>query len=392
MRRLKTKLLFFLTFTLILASIFLSFLIVKEQRGQQKPQSETFHKEAARIASTCFTQKGNDCYSEEFKALAKTKGLFFAEHTLYKLWDLDKTTRRCHILAHVIAKEATRQNPEKWEEYLQNVNYTTCSAGFLHGVMEAHIGDDADLKVNANFINDLCFKGDFYKKQNCVHYMGHLLMIDYGGDVRLALDGCEGINEGLYRRCYTGVFMEDSFPLALVEHGLRRELPNRQNPEFTKTQEKRCRGFEGDLAVACWTDMGENYGVLYDDPQKVYDACFGAPNRSERTECFLKAAGLFAIHPAYSTDHKLVGICAPGIHNDDLYKNCIGRMISSVLYYSPNFSERAAKLCSSVGEKGREECFSQVKKQIEMIASQAGGDKAEFCKSLSDDHKDLCIN
>ena len=379
-------LIFLIFFSLFISGIFL-YLIIEEQRGSQ---GERYHQEAIRIYEECLTPQDANCYEKKFKELARARGLDFAEQTLYKLWDLDETTRRCHVIAHTIAKEAVRENPEKWKDYFKNVNYSTCSTGFLHGVMEAHIGDDPDFELNSKVINELCFDtDDFYRKHNCVHFTGHLFMVQYEGDMKHALDGCEGVNEDLTKRCYTGVFMEDSFPLALVEHGIRSKLPNRQGSDFIAKQEARCTQYEGDRAISCWTDMGENYGVFFDNPQKVYDSCSKTPSGATMKNCFMKATGLFAIHPAYSTNEKLIGICLPAKNDENLFRSCIGNMISSLLYYSPNFSERGVKLCSSLDGSYGNSCFDQLKRQIAFIA----GDELErekFCRRLSPKHKYLC--
>ena len=360
----------------------------KNAKSLQKDSVE----EAARIRISCKTNNKENCYEERFKELVGKNGFIFAQETLYKLWDLDPSTRRCHLLAHAIAGEATRLNPEKWKEYIDNVDYTVCSAGFLHGVMEAHIGDDLSFKLDSSKINELCLAdGEFYKKQNCVHYMGHLLMLEHSGKINVSLDGCEGISEGLYRRCYTGVFMEDSFPIGLVEHNFRDKLPNRKDISFVNKQRDRCLEFSRDRAVACWTDMGENFDVFYNNPKKVYEACLQAPVDIEKRECFLKAAGLLAIHPAYSTDEKLLGICMPSAQDKDLYKTCIERMISSLLYYSPKFLERGNTICSNVGSGFRDSCYEHLAKILKSTIKLTS-ERKQYCQQLPPEHKDICLN
>ncbi len=334
-------------------------------------KSPEIKKAAQKIATKCASDNKQVCYESSFKSLATDHNFSFAEQTLYELWNLDETTQRCHVLAHIISKEATRQNPEKWKEYFETANYSTCATGFLHGIMEAHIGDDPNFELSSSTINDLCFKGDFYKKNNCVHFTGHLFMIQYEGDIERALDGCEGINEGLYRRCYTGVFMEDSFPLALVEHQIRPKLPNRHSLEFIKKQEERCLRYNGERAVACSIDMGGNFEVFYNNPQKVYTACFKAPTRKQGTECFLKSAGLFAIQPEYSTPDKLVNICKSA-KDKNLYRQCTERIISSLLYYSPKFLERGKILCSNIESEFKDGCYIHLVKILKNILKSNG--------------------
>ncbi len=350
----------------------------------------SYDKAALDIYNSCADARGENCYRDEFTELTKAQGLLFGEQTLYELWKLDDSTRRCHLLAHEIAKAGMRRDPDKWEDYFGTVNYTTCSTGFMHGVMEARFADDPSLKLDSNYVNKLCFTTeDYYRQHNCVHFMGHLFMLQNAGEVDLALDQCEGINEGLYARCYTGVFMEDSFPIALVDHGIRPNLPDRKSPEFIAKQEEQCFRYTGEKATACWTGMGENYGIHFDDPQKVYDSCQKADSDESKSRCFLKSSGLFAIHPNYDTNEKLISVCAPSAGDDQSFKKCVGWMISSLLYYSHNFTERAVRICENVPNQFTDFCFGQLKRQIDITAS-SGSKKSIFCEGISAEYKNLC--
>ncbi|MDP3763437.1 MAG: hypothetical protein Q8Q92_02145, partial [bacterium] len=317
----------------------------------------------------------------------------FAEQTLYKLWDIEPGTRRCHVLAHIISSTATRQNPEKWREYLETVDYRSCGVGFPHGVMEAHIGDDPSFEINSDSINQFCSSKDYHRKQSCVHYFGHLLMIQSEGDIDPALDHCNGVESGLVegdlaKRCYTGVFMEDGIPLALVEHGIRPKMPDRHSPEYIKEREKVCSNFKGDRAVACWQSLGENYKVFYNNPQKVYDACFKAPNQEQGTICFFNAAILFAIDPEYLGPNKLTNVCKPAM-DTNLYQKCTRNMLSGLVYSSLKFTERGLLLCQNI-PKNRDWCVEQLGK----LLSEAVADPKErlsLCQSAeSEKYKKLC--
>lgn len=357
-------------FPLIVTCSVLSAIILTGKLLEQALSKESqYQKEAMMIGAKCSSER--TCYEEKFKVLARTKGLIFAEQTLYKLWDPEPTTRRCHLLAHIISKEALRKNPEKWEEYFTTVDYDTCAAGFMHGLMESYLSNNPNLELTPEVANELCSRGEQYRKNNCFHGIGHLLMLYSDGNIDPALDNCEnmGLKEELGQRCYTGVFMEDSFPISLVEHGIRTKLPERHNPEFVKKQEMRCRRFENPQSVACWIDMAENFVAFHNDPQKVYNACFKAPGQLEKQECFLRAAGIFAIQPDYSSPDKLASVCRPYVKDPELYKKCIGRMISSLLYYSLKFIDRGNSLCSSIEEWHHQDCFDELNNKFEEISA-----------------------
>lgn len=350
--------------------------------------------EAKRIADACNVAHKNTCYEEGLAELAKTHGLNLAENTLYALWDFDKSTRNCHLLAHVIGTAAAQANPEKSEQYLEEVDISTCAAGFLHGVLEIYVDYENNFKFDSQFINKICLKDNYnyYRKQTCVHYMGHLLMFDTDGDVDSALKECAGVEEKLDKRCFTGVFMEDAYPIALVEHKIRDRLPNRHNPEITNKQTETCLKYQGDRAVACWITISENFVIFYSDPQKVYDECNKAPFATAGKECFLKAAVIFAAGPNYATAEKLVSVCSPVKDSQDLYRQCVTKMVSSLLYRSPKFTQRAVLLCNNIDYSYRDFCFAEIKKKINKIVQEFGVDKKQFCQKLSSEYGHLCLN
>ncbi|MDP3792619.1 MAG: hypothetical protein Q8Q89_02715, partial [bacterium] len=317
----------------------------------------------------------------------------FAEQTLYKLWDIEPGTRRCHVLAHIISSTATRQNPEKWREYLETVDYNACEVGFPHGVMEAHIGDDPSFEINSDSINQFCSSKDRHKKNSCVHYFGHLLMIQSEGDINPALDRCDGVKGGfvegeLAERCYDGVFMEDSNPLALVEHGIRPKMPDRRSPEYIKEREEVCSNFKDDRATACWQNLGGSYKVFYDNPQQVYDACLKAPEQEQKTACVLRSAIAFALDPKFSSFDKLISICEPAI-DTDLYKNCTGKILSGLVNTSIKFTERGLLLCQNIPEN-RDWCVGLLGKLLsEAVTSPK--ERLSLCQSAkSEEYKNLC--
>lgn len=347
------------------------------------------HQQAARIADICNIKQKDECYEIAFKNIVRNNGPLFGQTVLTKLWEYDVSTRSCHLISHVIAAEAVGQNPNKWEEYMNSVDYNICNGGFLHGILEAHLGEDPDFKIYSKSINDLCLKGEWDKKHTCVHSMGHLLLVQYEDNILKALDGCEGIKENFTEECYLGVYMGDFFPELSVEHGLR-EAPNRQDQSFIKRQKDLCLKFTGKRAVACWTALGESLGEYYNDPQKAHKDCFEAPTYEQGVECFVKAAGWFAIHPDYSSDEKLISICLPADKDRGLYKSCVNRVISSLINHSPEFFERGDKFCSNVENWFKDDCYQKLSKRL-INAVKLSSERKQFCGKLPPKYREGCL-
>ena len=209
----------------------------------------------------------------------------------------------------------------------------------------------------------------------------------------MALDICDEVEDGLVggdlaKRCYDGVFMEDTVPLALVEHGIRPKLPDRRSPKYVKEREEVCLNYAGDRATACWTDMGGHYQVFYNNPRKVYDACFKAPSQEQGTACFLRAVVLFAISAEYSSPDKLLSICKPAL-DTDLYQVCIERVLSSLIYNSPKFTERGLLLCQNI-PNNRDWCMRQLGKNLSEIVV-FPEERLSLCQSAENEkYRNLC--
>src|SRR5262245_1558458 len=117
----------------------------------------------------------------------------------------------CHRIAHAIGGGAL-------SHYDGNVGQAfvagrpSCTSGYYHGILErAFLGiDESKLGQAAKrFCSDAKIRKSDFIAYQCVHGLGHGLMIYTGYDLPLALHTCDKLQEGDQLSCTGGVFMEN---------------------------------------------------------------------------------------------------------------------------------------------------------------------------------------
>ena len=395
-----TKLIFLVDF-LLLALLISSFYLVNKMPNQVDGEgdlksNEEFKQEAERIAVNCMGKGGWECYKQAFSELTEKNGLTFTEQVLYAIQDVDPFLRNCHILAHSISQAATRKEPSRWKELLEQVNIYSCGGGFLHGVLETHMSSEPGFTITADFINNLCsnLSAD-EKKRMCSHGLGHLILLEKEGDLSSALPVCSGVKQdstGMAVDCFIGLFMEDHQKLALSEHEIAKAPIF--DDQYVQKLEKGCFSYDGIAAVACWNEMSEIYGKSYGfDPALIYQKCSQAPQEQERNRCFLKGVALMSVDYSFSTKNKLLSICQPynQAGQEDGYKVCLNYVVTSLMYYSPLYIDRGIVLCSNVSDQFQENCFKDLGNQLKRNIHKQK-DRETLCKGGPEKYKHYCIN
>lgn len=346
-------------------------------------------KESARnLIENCRTKKGEDCYRKGFESLIKKYNFSFAEKTLYALQDLDEATKSCHILAHYLSRTAVNKDPGDWKYLLDTVNVNTCGSGFLHGVLEAHLGDNPRTEFSGALGNEVCDRGtDVYRKRMCMHFMGHFFIIETFDDVAKAVPYCDMVVSPLRFDCLDGVFMEHNQKIALEDHGMAK-LPE-YTPEYSKELEKTCLKFQGQASTACWTEMAEVYAKTFGYNAKIiHDHCYTAPS-GEAKSCYLKAAVALATYPYDVTAPKLTDICV-FYKEEKAYQECAHAIISSLLYYSPKFTSRGIALCAN-SEGNEKWCFNHLGQELSKFVTDIK-ERENLCVDSPEEYKRLCTN
>lgn len=355
--------------------------------------------EANRLIDTCFSQKDRwGCYQEKLKELTRKTSFSFAVDTLNAAQEIDPVLRDCHVLAHYISQEAARQNPEQWKDLLLNqIDVNACGTGYLHGVIETYVGDNAGKNIDAPLLNEICaLFGDEFKIQACAHLFAHLLVLYHDGEIKKPLEECgeldipaaAGYRERLLLECYIGVFMEKHQKNVLADHGIA------DKPEITDAYvaelERGCKQYGGLKGEACWHEMGEIYSKLYKykNPQKVYDSCGRAPSVKEAEQCSSKAIVPLTLYWERDTAEELKEVCAPYNSLPQKYEYCLHYMISTLMHYTVKYADRGVLVCENALEPHRPGCFRHLAQLLNRFAS---GEKDNYCRLFPKEYQPLCI-
>jgi len=117
----------------------------------------------------------------------------------------------CHRIAHAIGAGAlSHYDGDVGQAFV--AGRPSCSSGYYHGILErAFLGvDQAKLGQAARqFCSDPKIRVSEFIAYQCVHGLGHGLMIYTGYDLPLSLHTCDKLQQGDQLSCTGGVFMEN---------------------------------------------------------------------------------------------------------------------------------------------------------------------------------------
>lgn len=367
------------------------FVLVRSHGGSDKiysAKSPEIQETAQMLAKNCANQDQELCYEDAFKSLINDYNFSFAEQTLFALQDVDPMTKSCHILSHFISRHAVRKNPGDWLTLMDQVDVNACGSGFLHGVLESHLGDDPDTEFNAALSEEMCNRGtEDYRKRMCTHFMGHFFIINTNDDVAKAVPFCDGVSEGLKFDCLDGLFMEHNQKIALTDHGLA-PAPT-YTPEYAKSLEDVCKKYSGIQAGACHTELAEVYAKTFGyDAQAIYSNCYKTPNKELAQNCYFKGQTVLSTYPMDLTAKQLTDICK--FYKDEAgAKSCLSNVISSLMYYSPKFTARGLLLCESIPAHN-DWCVTELGNKLASIVP-SPAERLAFCESAKNEKsRNLC--
>lgn len=344
---------------------------------------------AQEIYNYCSKNQDPECYKNSLKKVIDDQDFYSSVKVLYALQDIDPQTKSCHVIAHAMSHEAVIKEPDKWLSLLDGVDVNACGSGFLHGVLEAHLGDKADTKFTGELSEEICNRGnDDYRKRMCTHFMGHFFIVNNNDHVELAVPYCDDVSKSLKFDCLDGLFMEHNQRIALEDHGLA-ELPD-YTPEYVDSLEKVCKKYSGIQAEACWTEMAEIYAKTFGyNADVIYNHCYAQGDIRYAKNCYGKGQTVLSTYPLDMTTKQLTDICK--FYNKDEYgnKNCIHNVIHSLLYYSPKYTSRGMIFCQNI-PKYNDWCVAQLGERLRQIVPSLE-ERLSLCVDAKDkNYRNIC--
>jgi len=152
------------------------------------------------------------CFEQAFGNLAYEKGPKKALAVFARMIDTDPTVRVCHRIAHALgAGGLAHYDGEVGPAFADGS--AVCWSGYYHGILErafAGVSEDALPDVSRRLCSSASVRRSDFVAYQCVHGLGHGLMIYTGYDLPLSLATCDKLATSWDRTsCTGGVFMEN---------------------------------------------------------------------------------------------------------------------------------------------------------------------------------------
>jgi cytochrome c553 len=198
------------------------------EASRTSPATAAFKPDKTTIAS-CEKDNSLGCFRQAFGNIAYQDGPTKALELLGR----DDVTMPavhsdCHQITHTVGHAGLAYYHGNPAEALAH-GLMTCNSGYYHGVIELAFGGAPRTKV-VRIARRLCTgkaitKNDFLLYQ-CVHGLGHGLMIYSGDDLPFSLRACDRLQTKFTRvSCTGGVFMQNLMPGMLVSPYLKKSDP-----------------------------------------------------------------------------------------------------------------------------------------------------------------------
>ncbi len=311
-----------------------------------------------------------DCIHIRLKEHVRQQGAPSALDVVVELAKLDRNlSHESHMFVHMVGQEAYAVSGNPTQAFLGCRD--TFGSGCYHGVLQMHLKRLGNLTDQA--VRDVCHKtidtqsSEFLRYQ-CLHGVGHGLMLHFERDVELSLKNCDALETDRDREsCYGGVFMEN----------------------FGATHGHHAPG--GDTAQAHGHDHGGHSGpakkprvsgLRADD---LHYPCSAVDDKYKRACYFLQTSAVFKL---VGQDYiKVFKTCdqAPKQHIETCYRS-LGRDISG---YTLNDPKKVSELCMLGSEPYIGYCYiGAVQDFVNNTASPDTG--MTLCATLPNEYKRDC--
>ena len=284
----------------------------------------------------------------------------------------------CHRIAHRMGSAAlSRYKDEVAPAFI--AGSPVCASGYYHGIIErAFLGQPKDklTAVSRQLCSDSKITEQRFLLYQCVHGLGHGLMIYLGYDMPGSLKTCAGLKDEFDDiSCSGGVFMENfNSSYGITSKYLRKSDPIYPCNSVAEKYKAQCYG----LVTA---NLLKNTGY---DQKKTADGC----KRSEPDWvgiCF-ESFGRDVSGIAGKSAEKALASCRLAGKNEG---DCLYGVAREIVN-ADAAGARGAKFCNKAPKRHRERCFTGVGS---VMASIKNGESAlrGACRDLSGRYEHACL-
>ena len=315
------------------------------------PSAGSFHPDAtalARCRPSAFT-----CYEQGFGNLAYRRGPEFAVALIGRELrdDVPAVRGDCHTIMHFIGSATLARYHNDPAKALAHGSML-CGSGFYHGIVMYALGEAKTPQGLVVRVRSLCSDTTVltttFLRYQCMHGLGHGLMIFSGDNLPWALGMCDKFADGWSQQsCSGGVFMQNFNP------------PSRMSPFRSRFVRKSDRLFPCDWkGVAdrykyyCFLQVTEHVLEATGYDWKATAAACAKASAPWSSVCFQSygrdAAGASRYQPAAA--YRLCG--ATGVHRAD----CVFGVVRDFVNNDVG-GRRATRFCGLVDARLRGYCF-----------------------------------
>jgi hypothetical protein len=272
-------------------------------------------------------QDDQACQKKYYVDIYTNEGLEAAFQSLRAEYESQSSVKaNCHQITHVIGRAAAQKHQNVAAAYEKGDEF--CWSGYYHGVMEGLLQKmgNKDVRQNLNNVCESLKAAEMYsfKHYNCVHGLGHGIMLIEGNELFVSLEVCDILTDEWERTsCHGGVFMENVMAHINPDHGtkyLKNDDPLYPCTAVKEKYAEQCylmqtshslmvlgndfgKVFElcGTLAekhqVTCYTSVGRDAsGHSISQPGQTHATCLLGPTEQAREGCVIGAVKDFVSH------------------------------------------------------------------------------------------------
>ena len=312
-----------------------------------------------------------DCYQTRLLAELEQAGIRPALDMLADIAAADRDVERdAHVYTHAIGIEAYDPARPVGEVFAECTELF--QSGCYHGVIQAHFV--ARGAVTEESVRELCesFKqpgADRFLLFQCLHGMGHGLLMIYEHHLPRALEDCDLLEDHWDREsCYGGAFMENVVAATSPHHAATELAEGDHAGHRTDAGAGRAAGGAG----------AEDHGAT------------GAPARGagghEHGAMTFAVADLEPFEPLREGDRHYP--CS--ILERRYLTACYMMQTSVMLWFNGNDVGEAAEDCAEAPESWRKTCFQSLGRDVSAKTLQDPDDALSECGKAPEEYRDWC--